>query len=127
MARDPEQHIQTVISQLGRGTVQQDLHNALREAAQATVETGKAATVTLKIRFSPVAKVAGSLTSSAIVKKTLPEAEAVNNIWFLDEDGDLVRNPPNQATFWLPKVVAEDQGTTASGERFDPKTGEIAQ
>lgn len=119
MAKDPDQHIQTVIAQLGRGTIQRDLMESIREAAAATAATGKAATVTLKIRFAPIAKVQGSLTSSAIVKKTLPESEPQNNVWFLDEDGDLVRTPPNQATFWAPKVIDTVR------DDVDPETGEL--
>ncbi len=87
------------------GEVCNELAEAMREATQSVGLTGKAASIELRVKFTPAAKGAfGVVFSKPRVKK--PEMERGSSIWFGDEHGNLFRENPRQAT--LPLRTVDD-------------------
>lgn len=82
-----------------------ELADAQRLAIEAVARTGKAATVTLAIKYSPAAKGAFAVSFS-IPKLKVPVEERTGSLWFGDEDGNLSRENPRQKE--LPLKTVED-------------------
>lgn len=96
------------------GTVCDELADAMRECVEAVGMTGKAATLTLAVKFTPAAKGAYGVVFGKPKTKT-PEAERQGSIWYVDEAGHLTRNDPRQRELTL-RTVAQI-----------PKVTEVAQ
>lgn len=95
------------------GEICNELADAMREATQAVVLSGKASTVEFKVKFTPAARGAfGVVFSKPQVKKSEPER--ASSIWFGDEHGNLHRNDPRQKE--LPLRSVQDPQQVAEGK-----------
>jgi hypothetical protein len=77
------------------GAVLTDLADAMREVTEAVQLSGKAGGVTLRILVQP-AGARGAIIIADDIKTTLPKLDKVTSIFFADDNGNLVRNDPNQ-------------------------------
>ena len=101
------------------GEVCNELADAMRECVESVSHTGKPATLTLAVKFTPAAKGAyGVVFAKPKTKK--PEAERQGSIWYVDEAGHLTRNDPRQRELSL-RTVAEVPKMTAVAEVPGPK------
>jgi hypothetical protein len=87
------------------GVTLAELDIELAALVRATKATGKAGTLTLKIKVTPNAK-AGVKIDDELTVKT-PKESLGSAYFFTDENGALMRNDPNQTT--LPLVVLENE------------------
>lgn len=101
------------------GMVCDELADAMRDCVEAVARTGKAATLTLAVKFTPAAKGAYGVVFGKPKTKT-PEAERQGSIWYADESGRLTRNDPRQRELPL-RTVAEVPKVTAVAEVPAPK------
>jgi hypothetical protein len=86
------------------GMVCDELADAMRECVESVGHTGKPATLTLALKFTPAAKGAyGVVFFKPKTKK--PEAERQGSIWYVDEAGHLTRIDPRQREFALRSVA----------------------
>lgn len=86
-----------------RGESLSDLAAALREVTEAVRHTGKPGSVTLKVKIRPAAK-GGAMVVEDEVKTTLPKSEIEGSIFFADDQGNLLREDPNQRTLPLRSI-----------------------
>lgn len=92
-----------------RGAVLDEATAQLIELAKAVRETGKAGSITLKLKLSPSGKGRGrALVRDVQVTSSLPKPERPLSIVFVDDDGSLSTANPDQMTMEL-KTVAETQ------------------
>lgn len=103
-AKQPEQPAPTdtvaILQNLRRGAVLGDIHDALRTVTQHVRQTRKKGVVTIKLTIQPNAKGDSEmLRIEDEVQMKLPQAERGSSIFFADDDGNLSRNPINQAEF----------------------------
>jgi len=96
------------------GMVCDELADAMRECVEAVGLTGKAASLTLSVKFTPAAKGAYGVVFGKPKTKT-PEMERQGSIWYVDEAGHLTRNDPRQRELAL-RTVAQVPGVTAVAE-----------
>lgn len=83
-----------------KGALSLELSQKLTEAAKAVKETGKKASVTLKLDIEPAKKMAGAAVMfNALVTSALPKPDAMAAVMFVDDEGTLTRDDPNQRTF----------------------------
>ena len=71
-----------------------ELGQALRTVADAAQLTGKPGGITLKIAIAPTNS--GAVEILDDIKVTMPKAEKEGSLFFVGEDGNLLRNNPNQ-------------------------------
>lgn len=71
-----------------------ELGQAMRNIVDAAQLTGKPGGITLKIIFDPTKSGAVEIMDDIAVK--MPKAEKVGSLFFVGENGQLVRNNPNQ-------------------------------
>ena len=71
-----------------------ELGQALRTVADAAQLTGKPGGITLKIAIAPTNS--GAVEILDDIKVTMPKAEKTGSLFFVGEDGNLLRNNPNQ-------------------------------
>lgn len=92
-----------------RGRLHNELSDVLAELTAAVVEHGRPGQLALTIKVAPAAKHAENvvtITDKVVVK--VPEAERGTAIWFVDGDGGLHRNNPNQQELPL-RAIAGDR------------------
>ena len=89
------------------GMVCDELADAMKLCVEAVAMTGKAAHLTLAVKFTPAAKGAYGVVIGKPKTKT-PEMERQGSIWYADEFGNLTRNNPRQRELPL-RTVAEVQ------------------
>lgn len=100
------------------GEICNELAEAMRECVTSVALTGKAATIEMKVKFSPAAKGAFGLTfHKPKVKKA--DQERYASLWFGDDNGNLHRNDPKQHELNL-KTVSDPAQTVAPKEVKDP-------
>jgi hypothetical protein len=87
------------------GEVLNELADAQRQCLEAVALTGKAASVTLTLKYTPAAKGAFAVAFGE-PKVKLPAMERPASLWFGDENGQLTRNDPRQKELPL-KTVAD--------------------
>lgn len=78
-----------------RGELLSDMSEALREVAGAVTLVGKGGFVTLKLKIDPAAK-GGAMVVTDEIKVTLPKAEKSGSVFYVDGQGNLTREDPNQ-------------------------------
>ncbi len=96
------------------GMVCDELADAMRECVEAVGHTGKAASLSISVKFTPAAKGAYGVVFSK-PKTKVPEMERQGSIWYVDEAGHLTRNDPRQRELPL-RTVAEVPKVTAVAE-----------
>lgn len=86
-----------------RGETLSDLGEALREVTEAVKLTGKAGSFSLKVKIRPASK-GGAMIVEDSVTTSLPKTEAEGSIFFADDEGNLLREDPNQKTLPLREI-----------------------
>ncbi len=88
---------QDVLLQINTGATVAELVEKFRALGQAVLATGKAGSLTLTIKLTPLAKNnADIVTVAASVKLNAPEADDRKTVFFLNEEGDLATQDPGQ-------------------------------
>lgn len=82
------------LSNLQRGNTIEELDNLLTEALQATQDTGKQSTITVKLTIKPNGNGVYKIIDD--VKSTLPKFDKEPTVLFTDRDQQLVREDPRQ-------------------------------
>lgn len=84
------------ITDLNDGATVSDLDRQLREVVMRARETGKPGSITLTLTIEP--RGADSVIVVAKVTEKMPKQEEPKSIFFVNEDGALVRDHPKQTT-----------------------------
>ena len=90
----------------------------MRDLIQKVKDTGRKGSVTLTITVEPMKKDDRMVVVSDSLKLRLPEHDRPAAVWFVDRDGNLARNDPDQLTFESLKEVPPPAGV-------DVDTGEV--
>lgn len=99
------------ITDLKRGMVSSELTELLNEVVRAVEHTGKAGTLTLKLKVyrpknnSQVIQIADTVTAN------VPKFDRKESFWFTDGHGGLTRDDPNQTTLQFNNVAALNHNT----------------
>lgn len=99
----PSNAFMTVLQQHARGETCQQLADGMRECIEAVSRTGKAATMTLKVKFEPAGRGSAFAMDPEVLVK-VPKSERPSSLWFADDAFNLHREDPKQATFDLQTV-----------------------
>ncbi len=99
------------LSNLQRGSTIEELDELLTEALQATQDTGKQSTITVKLTIKPNGNGVYKIIDD--VKSTLPKFDKEPTVLFTDRDQQLVREDPRQQKLQL--------------EHIDPAPAELKQ
>ena len=83
-----------------------DLDYQLADLVRQVQETGRAGTLTYKVKISPNAKRGVRIDDAVDIKA--PKADVGTTFFFVGRDGALLRNDPNQMEMQLKSVPAED-------------------
>ena len=84
----------TLLQNHRQGGALNELGQALRTVADAAQLTGKPGGITLKVAIAPTNS--GAVEILDDIKITMPKAEKTGSLFFVGEDGNLLRNNPNQ-------------------------------
>jgi hypothetical protein len=88
-----------------RGLTQQELSDKLNELAAAVIETGKKGELVLKITMKAAGEDMVVVTDDVVLKA--PKPDRASAIYFADENNNLHRNNPAQASFDDLREVAQ--------------------
>ena len=91
-------HILKALSAMEKGRLVADLSDAVDKVVQASIETGKAGAITLKLKIKATDE--ESLVIEADLKETMPTPARGSNVFFVDEDGSLTRISPQQPSLF---------------------------
>lgn len=105
-----------VLRDIRRGRVVDAASEDLAKVVRAVLDTNKPGELTLKLTIKPQGKGDNALIVSAKLSTKEPQAALPDALFFADFDGDLLRDDPTQN-----RMFAD----ATSGERIDPKTGEV--
>jgi len=97
-----------------KGRAHDEATRKLREAVEAVQQTGKAASVTVKLDIKPVDKIPNAFRVSDTVTAKIPE-DRRTSMWFGDDQGGLHRNDPNQRSLYDDETDTADGKTAAAG------------
>ena len=103
-----------------RGELHDELSTALNELVTAVQGVGKKGSLTLQIEVQLAGKRRNQVFVKADVKSKLPEADREESIFFVDRDGNLTRQDPEQLELPNLRQVAR----TASAARAAAPTTE---
>lgn len=95
-----------------RGALHSELSEALQELVLAVEEHRKAGSLTLTVSVKPFGD--GTVAVTDKLKLSVPEGERGSGIFFVDADGNLVRNDPRQMK--IEDAVAERRAAKAVGD-----------
>ncbi len=100
------------LAEHNKGAGAREASEQLQALVAAVQETGKKGTVTITVSVAPMKGGDNSvLITSVNVAAKLPVVEPKPAVFYADDDGNLVRNDPNQLTFeGLKEVPAPDSG-----------------
>lgn len=104
-----------VLRDMRKGRVVDAASEDLAEVVRAVLDTEKPGKFAIEITIKPQGKGDNAVVLSAKTKKTIPQANLPDALFFADLDGDLLRDDPTQSRMF------------ADAERIDPKTGEILE
>ena len=90
------------LSNLQRGNTIEELDGLLTEALQATQDTGKQSTITVKLTIKPNGNGVYKIIDD--VKSTLPKFDKEPTVLFTDRDQQLVREDPRQQKLQLEHI-----------------------
>jgi len=100
-----------VLRETRNGALVDELSAQLTELTKAVVETGKKGTLNLTLSIAPAK--GGAYVVTDEVKLKAPEHDKEATLFFVSNQGDLLRNDPNQITLGLRAV---DEPEENSGE-----------
>ena len=92
-----------------RGQGHREAGEQLQALVAAVLDTGKKGSVTLTVNVEPMKNTAGTLLTTVKVTAKIPEEPVKAAVFYADDDGNLVRNDPNQLPFESLKEVAGPQ------------------
>ena len=92
------------ITDLNDGAIASDLDRQLREVVMKARETGKSGSITLTLTVEP--RGADSVIVVAKTATKMPKIEEPKSIFFVNDDGELVREHPKQSTLPFKTVNA---------------------
>lgn len=95
-----------VLGQIRKGAVTEELNKALLAVNEAVIATGKKGELTLKLEVKPMKGNRAQVTVAANISTKTPKEELPEGIFFLTNDGDLVRNDPDQQELFKPVPTA---------------------
>lgn len=103
-----------VLQALQQGKTHRELSDKLQDLVGAVKETGRAGTLTLKLKVSP-SKVGGALEIDDTVTTSIPEPKRDASLFFVDRNNNLVRDNPAQTELDLSpvRVVNRSEGAAA--------------
>jgi hypothetical protein len=90
-----EQDFAAVVVSHDKGRAHTEASRKLTEAVGAVIETGKAATITVKLKVSPVKDMPTAVKIDTNVLASIPKEQS-RSIWFVDDESILHRNDPRQ-------------------------------
>lgn len=95
------------------GRAHSEMSAALNELLNSVKETGKAGSLTLKIKVTPATKGGDvdKVTIADSVTLDLPKPERGQDFFWLDDDNGLTRNHPRQQTLELREAPAGSTST----------------
>ena len=97
-----------LLNELNDGSTQAALTADLKELLQAVQNTGRAGSITLKLKVAPTIKGNGyvdKVTITAERKLELPKPEQPTDFFFLTDDGETTRQHPRQHSLELREVA----------------------
>lgn len=94
------------LREANRGRVHDELTEQFHAVLAAVKDTGKAGTLTLTLKVSKQKKTA-MLEISDDVKAKIPQLDRPAQVWFLDSNGNVTRNNPEQLSFESIKPVPD--------------------
>lgn len=100
-----------------KGSLANELAEALADLNRAVLETGKAGSVTLTIGVKPTGDEVSVIVTDKVTSK-VPEADRGQSIFFIDEDGNPLRSQQELD-------VKSPRLTSVGGVVVDAKTGEV--
>ena len=95
-----------VLGEIENGEMLADLTTALYEVARAVRETRKPGGIKLAVKLTPTGK--GGIMVDAKYESVVPEHDRPSTVFFVAEDGTLLRNDPDQPQLPLRKVADSD-------------------
>lgn len=102
------------------GALHDEISEKVQDIAHAVLTTRGTGTLQITIKIEP-AKGNGQVIVTDKIKTKVPE-ERGGSYFFVDRDGALVRDDPNQLAFSSLREVKGDDGTV---REVDPNTGEV--
>lgn len=107
-----QQDFAEVLTDLRNGTAHHELSKAIRQVTEAVQKTGKVGSLTLNIKVKPQGE--GQVEIIDEIKTKIPEPAKPSTFMFVDDQNNLTRDNPRQATVFDMKIV-------------DRRTGEIKE
>ena len=109
-----------IITSHRNGAVISDISGALKKVTAAVQLTGKEGKVVITMKLRPASSGdAGTLVFEPSLKTVLPEVKPAGSIFYADDDFNLVRDNPNQASLDL-KVVEAKPASAAPLKKIEP-------
>lgn len=103
------------VAYLGKGSLDSELTEALADVVRAVRETGKAGTLTLRLKVSKLnARDENAVKLTPEVSTKRPKLAPYESVMFSTYDGDLLRNDPNQQQLDLREVPKSSLGPLQS-------------
>lgn len=96
------------LTELRKGAVAAELTQKLHELVGAVQATGKDGTITLTVKVGVHKKTNALMVDDRVAAK-VPAPDRKASLYFVDDDGNLVRNDPNQLSFSTIRAVDSDQ------------------
>jgi hypothetical protein len=93
-----------LLPEIRGGNLIDEVTEAIAEAAQAVVMTQKAADVTIKIKLRPGRHAENAIELVGECANKIPKPDVKPSMFFMDDDGSLLRNDPNQHDLPLHEV-----------------------
>lgn len=106
----------TFLLEQAGGKTHTELTDNLRDLVAKVKDTGKKGTLTLTVSIAPMKGDASMLVVSDEIKMRPPEHDRKASIFWPDNDGNLLRNDPNQRSFWDEVAHAESDVNPTTGE-----------
>jgi len=97
-----------------KGVAHAECSDALQDLIRAVRDTGRAGKMTLTIDVKPASKGQDVVLVKDSIKLSLPEHEREEAIYFVDKDGNLSRENPNQQR--LPLVEVQPRARAAGDD-----------
>lgn len=110
---DPKPFSSWLIEQAG-GKTETELTDGLRDLVNRVQDTGKKGTLQLTVTVAPMKEDPSMLVVSDEIKLKLPEHDRKASIFWTDDDGNLLRNDPNQRSLF--EEIGGKQVNTVTGE-----------
>lgn len=95
-----------VLGEVENGQLLRDLTREVYKITNATLETRKAGTLKITMKFTPTGR--GSVEIDAKYDAAVPEHDRPTTTFFVGTDGELMRNDPSQPDLPLRVVRGQD-------------------